>query len=352
MGAKSVNTVNGVNLVERLSDRLLEYLRPAVGREVNLRDIRLFLRIEPGSKDDQNLRVQMSGIMAKNKVVKPSGKGDGVYKVLEPVIPVKFSLDGTDQEGVLDVRFPRSYIDDTSFGLENFVELSQGDCVLITGETNYGKTAIALSFLGENLDLLPKSLLMGSEYTSSEGEISPKLKRRLRRMSWARWVDDKGEPRFDLLPIEHDYEDWVQKDGLTVIDWISLPGEYYLIDRLMKTIKNGVGDGIVIPVLQKNKGAEFAEGGQRSERYADLVLRIDRFGDSESLLTIGKVKASKGKTPTGRMWAFEIVDYGANLQNIREMVKCSKCWAKGYIRTGQESKRCPICQGKKYVARV
>ena len=335
-------------MVERLSDKIREYLVTARGRKVNLKDMRAFLHIEPGSKDDQNLRTQMATTMVTEKAVKPSGLNDGAYKVLLPIEPVDFSLDGDDKEGILDVKFPRSYIDDTTFGLEDLVELSQGDLIAITGETNYGKTGIALSFLGENLGLLPVSVLMGSEYTSSAGEISPKLKRRLRRMDWAKWVEN-GKPRFKLLPVEHDYEDYVEKDGLTVIDWISLPGEYYLIDTVMKTIKNGVGRGLVIPVLQKNKGAEFAEGGQRSERYADLVLKIDRFGEHESILTIGKVKAAKGKSPTGRVWAFTITDYGANLQYIREVIKCPKCWARGYIKDGQEAKRCPVCEGKKYI---
>lgn len=338
-------------MFERLSDKLREYLEPARGRTVNLRDIRIALNIEPGSKDDQNLRVLMAVNFVRDHTVKPSGLGDGVYKVLEPVLPVEFSLNGEDNEGVLNVCYPRSYIDDTVFGLEDMVELSQGDLVEITGETNYGKTCIALSLLGENLNLFSKNVLMGSEYTSSEGEISPKLRRRLRRMDWAKWIDDKGKPRFKLLPVEHDYEDYVEYNGLTVIDWISLPGEYYLIDRVLKTIKDRVGGGLVVAVLQKNKGAEFAEGGQRAERYADLVLKVDRFGDNESILTIGKVKSAKSKA-TGRMFAFSIVNHGANLMSIREVVKCEICYGRGYVGSGDNKKRCKTCMGLKYVNKI
>lgn len=341
-------------MIERLSDRLLIYLQTAIGREVNLKDIRAFLRIEPGSKDDQNLRTQMATTMIKGKTVKPSGRNDGVYKVLTPIKPVEWSLDGEDKEGILDIHFPRSYIDDTTFGIEDLVEISEGDLILITGETNYGKTAMANTMLGENLELLPSiPYLMGSEYTGSDEQMSPKFRRRLKRMNWVQWTDDNGKRKFELLPVGADYEDYVVPDHLTIIDWISLPGEYYLIDRVMKTIKDAVGlHGLAVVVVQKNKGAEFAEGGQRSERYADLVLKIDRFGEHESMLTIGKVKAAKGKIPTGRMWAFEITDYGANFQNIREVIKCSKCWAKGYIKADQENKRCPVCQGKKYVTKL
>lgn len=331
---------------ERLIDKLRNLLASAEGREVSLRSLRDELRLEPGTSAWESIRMSMK-LLEDQKVVKASGRSDGVYKVLTPIQPVVFSLDGDDKEGVLDIRFPRSYKDDTSFGLEELVEISEGDLILITGETNYGKTAIALSMLGENLKLLKGCLLMGSEYTSSSGQISPKLKRRLRRMDWACW-ENGGTPTFELLPVESDYEDYIKLGYLTVIDWISLPGEYYLIDRVMKTIKNGVGDGVGVAVLQKNKGAEFAEGGQRSERYADLVLKIDRFGEHESVLTIGKVKSAKGHA-TGRSFAFMITDYGANLERIREVVKCPKCWAKGYVKLGNEAKRCPSCEGKKFI---
>ena len=313
-------------MAEITTQEVRNYLKFYEGKLVDLDRLRREFNIVPGSKSFDAVRNIMFQL-AEQKVVKATGLRPGEYKVLEPVIPVNFSLNGSDTEGVLDVRFPRSYIDDSTFELEDMVEISQGDLIEITGETNYGKTAIALSFLGENLGLYPESVLMGSEYTSSTGEISPKLKRRLKRMDWASWTDDNS-PRFKLLPVEHDYEDYVEKDGLTVIDWISLPGEYYLIDRVLKTIKNGVGDGLVVAVLQKNKGAEFAEGGQRAERYADLVLKIDRYGDSESMMTIGKVKAAKGKSPTGRTFAFTIANYGANLQYIREIIKCPKCHGK------------------------
>lgn len=334
---------------ERLIDKLRALLASAEGREVNLRQLRDELRLEPGTPAWESIRMSMS-LLSTQKIVKPSGRSDGVYKVLIPIKPVVFSLDGDDKEGILPVRFPRSYIDDTTFGLEDMVELSVDDLVLVTGETNYGKTGIALSFLGENLDLLEGNLLMGSEYTSSAGEISPKLKRRLRRMDWAKWVEN-GVPRFKLLPVEHDYEDYVSQypQHLVVIDWLTLPGEFFLIDSVMKTIKNGISGGLGVVVIQKNKGQEFAEGGQRSERCADLVLKIDRFGQFESMMTIGKVKAAKGASPTGRTFAFTITDYGANLQYIREVIKCPKCWAKGYIRKEGEAKKCPLCLGKKFI---
>ena len=334
-------------MAERLIDKLRELLSSAEGRVVDISQLRNELRLEPGTSAWESIRMSMK-LLEKQKVVKPSGLNDGRFKVLLPVKPVIFSLDGDEKEGILDVRFPRSYVDDSVFEFQDDIELSQGDAILVTGETNYGKTGIAVSFLGENLDLLEASDLMGSEYNSPDGQISSKFRRRLKRMDWVVWEDDKGM-RFNLWPVEHDYEDYIVPNHLTIIDWLTIPGEFWLIDTVMKTIKNSIGKGLAIIVTQKNKGAEFSEGGQRAERYADLVLKIDRFGINESLLTVGKVKASKGKSPTGRTFAFGFADYGANLIDIREVVRCPKCWGKGYIGRNSEKKRCPSCEGKKYI---
>ncbi len=345
MAANGANGANGVRMVERLSDRLLIYLQTAVGRDVNLKDIKIFLNIEPGSKDDTNLRTLMSTNLVARKVVKPSGRSDGVYRVLTPVEPVKWWDDSIDEEPI-NFYFPKCHEDNTEFGIEDLVEVFAGDLILISGQSNYGKTTIALNILGENLSLMP-AVLMGSEYTASNGKISPKFKRRMNRMSWVNWTED-GKPRFQLLPVGADFEDYIEPDLLNVIDWVSLPGEYYLIDRVMKAIKDKVGTGIVVMVLQKNKGAEFGEGGERTQRYADVELLIDEYGQHESMLTIGKVKAPKGKAK-GRKWAFSIVDYGANLHGIREIVKCPKCWGKGYTGTANNYKRCDICNGLKFI---
>jgi len=333
-------------MAERLIDKLREFLIGAQGKEVSLSYLRNELRLNPERAEWESIRKSMQ-LLIKEGVVKASGRNDGIYKVVIPVEPVKWWDDGISEEPLAEFRFPRSYHDDTTFGIENLAEVFAGDLILVSGQSNYGKTAMVLNIMAENLNLMG-AVLMGSEYTSYNGHISPKFKRRIKHMDWVQWMNDKGQPRFELLPVGSDYEDYVKADLMNVIDWISLPGEYYLIDRVMKSIKDRVGKGIVIAVLQKNPGADYGEGGPRTDRYADVALKIDAFGDRQSLLTIGKVKAPKMRA-TGRTWAFEIVDYGANLENIREVVKCSKCWGKGYIRVGQENKRCPMCVGLKYV---
>jgi len=322
-------------MAEITHDDVRNFLAPYEGKKITLPEMRNELGIQRGTKSFNSIR-KIVFDLARDKMVKATGVR-GEYKVLTPIEPVEWWNDDISEDPI-DFKFPCNHNEDEeSFGLEECVEIFPGDMVLITGVSNYGKTTLALSMLGENLSLMP-SILMGSEYTASDGKISPKFKRRMRRMTWVEWMVD-GEPKFQLYPVGSDYEDYVQSDSINVIDWISLPGDYFLIDRVMKSIKDRVGNGVAVVVLQKNPGQEFGEGGPRTERYADVVMRVDPYGSNESMMTLGKVKAPKGKA-TGRSWAFEIIDYGANICNIREVIKCRTCWGKGWVKGPLP---CPTC---------
>ena len=315
------------------------FLLPFEGQKITLNEIRNEFNIVQGTKSYNAIRV-IAHRLCEERVLKAMG-ARGEFRVLQNLEPVQWWV-GNEQEP-LNFTFPQSYEDYTRFGWEDILEVYAGDLILIGGVSNFGKTALALSILGENLALMP-CFLMGGEYTASNGKISPKFQRRMRRMKWADWLKD-DKPRFQLYPVGTDYEDYVVPDSLNIIDWISLPGEYYMIDSVMKSIKDRIGHGVAVVVLQKNRTSEWGEGGERSERYGDVCMTIDPYG-TDSMVTMGKVKAQKGRC-TGRMWAFEIVDHGANLLNIHEIVRCKNCWGTGK----KQGARCDACDGKKYVAK-
>ena len=326
-------------MAEITTDEIRNFLKPLEGQKVTLDEVRREFNILQGSKSYNIVRVIMNRLVDQ-KILKATGVR-GEFRVLKEIKTVDW-WDGSDPEPIT-FRFPRSYTDGTKFDIENCVEIFEGDMILLDGVTNAGKTAIAISIMGENLDLFGGCLLMGSEHTKTDGNVDPKFKRRLNRMEWANWIND-GHPKFDLLPVGSDYEDYVRMDALNIIDWISLPGDFWLIDTILKKIKDNVGKGVVVPVLQKNSLADYAEGGERAERYADLRLTINPYGDYESRLTISRVKAPKGRAK-GRTWAFMVVDNGANLKSIREIVRCSKCYGKGW----KQGSPCWDCKQRGYV---
>jgi len=328
---------------DRLSDKLMEYLLAAQGRRVHLRDIRIYLNIEPGSKDDQNLRTQMNSLK-KKRVVSPSGYDDGYYKVIKHMKPV--SVFGVDRERrpPFQLLFPRDFDTGMEFSFAEHIVIREHDLITIGGQSNWGKTAIALNICGENIDHRP--ILMGNEYTQIVGETeeyepTQRFMDRVSRMEWVEWIDGDGEDKFILLPVREDYAEHIVRDKINIIDWINLDAsKLFDISKLMDNIKAELGRGIGVVVLQKGE-SNMARGGQFTKDFTDCELLIDKYTERESLLTIGKVK-EYNEPVMGRTFAFGI-SQGVKIINFREVIPCPECYGKGWKKAGNMSKPCELC---------
>ena len=324
---------------DRLSDKLREYLMAAQSREVSLSDIRNELRIDPTSQAWHSLRKLMLDFVGQG-LVKPTGKRDGTYKVIMQVKPV--TVFGRQRRPPITLLFPKDFNtqDRLSFGED--ITLRENDCILIAGQSNFGKTALCLNFCAENLDSHP--VLMGNEYTTINGEPHSRFLNRLDHMDWVEWANGNGEDRFTLLPVRDDYETYVQKDKINIIDWINVDGEFYLISKILEGVKRNAGKGLVIVAIQKGEGATAGRGGQFTKDFADLEILLDAYSENEILLTLGKVKESKRRMQ-GRTYVFSLME-GVKITGFREVAKCS-C-NKGWSRSG----KCEFCKGTGYVDKM
>lgn len=333
-------------MVERLSDRLNEYLAIVQGRVVNLKDLRAELRIDPNSPAWDGLRVLMYNLV-KKKVVRPSGRNDGVYKVVTPVKPVSVFGDPRERRLPFQLFFPKDFDRGMEMEFSEDIVIREGDCVTIGGMSNWGKTTLALNFCGENIRYNP--VLMGNEYTTrvsdTDGyEPTPRFINRLDNMDWIEWTNGDGRDAFTLLPVKEDYAEHIVRDKINIIDWINLDANrLYDISKVMDDIKAEIGRGVAIIVLQKGEGTSSPRGGQFAKDFADCELLIDRFTDTESLLTIGKVKEYTNPV-MGRKFAFGI-SQGVKIRDFREIKRCSLCHGKGWVR----QKPCEDCNKKGWV---
>jgi len=326
---------------EKLSDKLREHLKLSEGRYIDIKDIRVSLKVEPGSNDDANLRKLMSGLFVEQKIVSSSGKKDGIYKVIRRVKPVRVFTPGRERRPPFKLFFPRDFDTGMEMNFADDIVIREGDCITIGGVSNQGKTCIALHLCGENIDCEP--VLMGNEYTTRIGETeefepAPRFYNRLEAMDWVQWTNGTGGDRFLLLPVREDYAEHIVKDKINIIDWVNLDaGALYGISTLMENGKAEVGRGILVIVLQKSESSASPRGGQFAKDFSDCELLIDKYTETESLLTIGKVK-EYNRTVSGRTFAFAIVK-GVKIINFREVKKCKFCSGKGYTSKGE----CDIC---------
>lgn len=335
---------------ERLSDKLTEYLRGAQGRRVSLKDIREYLKIETGSKDDQNLRTQMSTTMVAKKIVAHSGLNDGYYKVIKKVNPVRVFTPGRERRPIFELRFPMDKEKEIEIPIADHIVLREGDLVTLGGVKSKGKTTLCINFLAENIDKCP--VLMGNEYTVAVGEgfdPAPRFLSRLDRMGgWVDWVDADGYDRFTLLPVREDYAENIISGKINIIDWINLnAGQLYDIGKVLEDIKASLGRGIGIVALQKGEGAINPRGGQFVRDFSDVEILLDGFGDGEDDILM-TVKGCKEKTApiVGKSYAYSIHNEGTEIWDFREVKKCLVCKGSGYTKGGGY---CDTCNGKKFV---
>lgn len=323
-------------MAERLSDKLDDFLKTAQGKEVSLSYLRTELRIDPGTPSWNSLRELMRKL-AERKIVKPSGRNDGVYKVIKQVRPIK--VFGRERRPPIRVEFPCAQDTGLELDFADNIVFREGDLILLSGQSNKGKTLLCMNFCGENIESHP--VLMGNEYTTIDDDPLPRFLHRLDNMDWVEWADDFGEDKFTLLPVHADYAEHIVKDKINIIDWINLDANMlYGISAVMEGIKRELGKGVAIIALQKKEGESAGRGGQFTKDFADCELLLDQFGDTEILLTVGKIKEYT-KPVSGRMFAYTIVN-GVKITNFREVVKCLPCKGTGFGRGGL----CDACSGR------
>ena len=333
----SVTSVTGVTrniMAEITIEDVRGFLKPYVGQKITLSELRYELKIERADKSFDGVRTIMFRLIEDGTVKTLGRKGE--FKVIKRAKPVPVFSIQRERKPPFNLIFPKDFDTGMEFPFADSVVIREGDCILLAGQSNYGKTALAVNFLGEDIDQNP--VLLGNEFTSSD-EPTPRFLNRLDAMDWVEWIDKDGQDKFTLLPVYEDFAENVIKDRINIIDWINLPGEYYMISPVMEAIKRAVGKGLVVVVLQKNPGLDYARGGNPSKDFADLELLIDRHNSAESRITVGKCKESTALV-SGRSWAFGIFK-GVKLKNIREVKKCKFCYGKGYTARGT----CDNCNG-------
>lgn len=310
-------------------------------------DIEVFRRKHEIDPESSELYVTFNRLI-KEKRLRRLGRGR--YKQIKPVKPVRvFSIE-RERKPPFRLFFPKDFDTGMEMCFANSIVIREGDLIAIGGQSNWGKTALALNFCGENIDYNP--VLMGNEYTTRIGdtdeyEPTPRFLNRLDNMNWVQWTNGDGSDKFVLLPVREDYAEHIVKDKINIIDWINLKADrLYDISEVEEHIKAELGRGIGIPVLQKGEG-DMMRGGQFTKDFIDCELIIDKFTERESMLTIGKVKEYT-QPVIGRKFAFGI-SQGVKIINFREIVKCPICFGKGWKKSGNTSIPCDDCNRTGYV---
>ena len=189
---------------------------------------------------------------------------------------------------VLDIKFP--------LGVERYVNLYEGNLVVVAGSPNSGKTAMMLNLIHLNQNRFPIYYFCSE---MGDSELADRLAFfEQEGMSMDDW-------KFDAINRSKDFADVIQPDCINIIDFLELTQDIYLVNQYLTSITHAIGKGVAIVAVQKKIGADLGRGQEFSLEKPRLYLSMDQ---NRMRILKGKNWARKGYNPNGLSISYRIED--------------------------------------------
>lgn len=229
-------------------------------------ELQLTSRSEKKAMILELLRLKEQGI------IESYGEKRGCYRLVES------SSDEIDfigvEEKVLDLIWP--------FEIEKWVKILPKNIIVISGESNSGKTAFMLNVCFMNMGRF-KINYFSSEMGAME------LRDRLKKfeVNLTHWKE-----HINFRERSSNFADVIKPNEVNIVDFLEITDEFYKIGGMIKEIYDKLKKGIAIIALQKNPNTDFGLGGMRSVEKARLYCAMES----------GRIKIVKGKNWANPEW--------------------------------------------------
>lgn len=274
---------------------LLEPYLDEVAGEFSSESIRRHFGIE--SQEAKNNLRQMLNRMVKEGALR-RGRRDGWFDKVDSHLE---TMDWSQSDGApLPLLWP--------LDLHKYVNCFGPGIAIISGSSNAGKTAFCMNFACLNQGL-------GDKLAYFDNESGPQLyARRLREMG------EDVPPAWKVYVRDQKFEDVVDPDAISVIDYIPVPEEAYKLTSQVDAIWRKLRTGFCVIALQKPKGRDDAFGGFGLRARAQLYMALDYDHCYKLKVVKAKVPVNPAKNPNEREWAFNLRD-GVHFENVIDPFK-------------------------------
>jgi hypothetical protein len=240
------------------------------------------------SEDKHHLKVILNRLKKKG-IIQSSGE-DGRWRKVDDTAE-ELNWWDVDPNVTLPLEFP--------FELENLVELFPKSVVIVAGASNAGKTAFCYNTIALNMHKFPVDLY--------NNETSPEqMNKRFAPLMIPRPPPFKTFQRYDR------YQDIIDPDHLSVIDYLAVDSDFYMIGAEISAIWKKLNKGVAVIALQKPPGRDDAFGGSMVRNRASLYVTLDK-----DRMKILKAKAWKDPqvNPNGKQWTFRL-EHGIHFVDV------------------------------------
>jgi len=217
-------------------------------------------------------------------------------------------VDGEAHEIDWQAANPNAVLDlEFAFNIHHHVKLFPKSVIMIAGETNSGKTAFMYDFIIRNMHKEMPINLFNSE-TSGE-----QMRERFNNFG----IEIPNPAPFKTYERYDNFADVIHPDKISVIDYLDLNSEVYMIGEEIERIRRKLKKGVAVIAIQKKSKQELGQGGVFSIKASALYLSMTTGG----ILTLVKGKSwlDPKDNPNGKSWKFKLVG-GAKFVNITEIL--------------------------------
>lgn len=230
--------------------------------------------------------------MVEQDIIKRESNRNAVFRRIERGIEV---VDWQNATGI-PIKFS------CPLGTDRYANLHRKSIICVGGSKDAGKTSFAENFALMNILNFEQIRYVTSEMGPDE------LRDSLQRFD----VPLETWNKIEFIERHRDFQDVVLPDGLTVIDFLDVVEDFYLVIKYMKEIYDQIKTGVVLVCLQKDPGKDFSRGGAGSEDKARLAIHLKQdYPGYEAKINVGKIWAQKGINPKGFTRRYKLLNDGS-----------------------------------------
>jgi len=215
------------------------------------------------------------------------------------------------------------------FALNAVIEINKKEIILVSGESNAGKTAVIFKMMWDNIRYLQEKEVLREKGVEDSDGIALRYFSSEMGPSGVRKKLESFGPSFPpsefvrcILAVERsrDFHDVLDPDGINFIDYLEVfDGEYFKLSSQLTLIHNALAGGIAVVGLQKKVGSDIGRGGEATLEKPRLALALSE-NKVQHFFTVKIVKAKhyRDKNPVGLEKDFIIRRRGTDIIEVSD----------------------------------